>query len=83
VQGQILKMLTDLRQELGLTYLFIGHNLAVVGQFSERIAVMYRGRVVETAPAAELIAAPQHPYTQALLAAVPTLNWEGDPRAHS
>jgi peptide/nickel transport system ATP-binding protein len=72
VQAQILNLLIDLRQDLGLTYVFISHNLAVVEHLATRVAVMYLGRIVELAPAAELFARPQHPYTQALLASVLT-----------
>jgi len=71
IQAQVLLLLQDLRERLGLTYLFISHDLAVVGQVCERIAVMYLGRVVETAPAAALINEPKHPYAKALLSAVP------------
>jgi oligopeptide/dipeptide ABC transporter ATP-binding protein len=71
IQAQVLLLLQELRETLGLTYLFISHDLAVVGQVCERIAVMYLGRVVENAPAEALINDPRHPYTQALLSAVP------------
>jgi peptide/nickel transport system ATP-binding protein/oligopeptide transport system ATP-binding protein len=71
VQSQIINLMQDLQQELGLTYLFISHNLAVVRHISTRIAVMYLGRVVELADADTLFARPMHPYTRALLSAVP------------
>ena len=71
IQAQILNLLKDLQTELGLTYLFISHNLAVVDYVADRIAVMCRGRLVEVAPRQTLFHDPQHPYTKALLAAVP------------
>ncbi len=71
IQAQILNLLKDLQQKLGLTYLFISHNLAVVDYIADRIAVMCAGRLVELAPAAELFRNPLHPYTRALLSAVP------------
>ena len=71
VQAQILNLLKDLQQELGLTYLFVSHNLAVVDYVSDRIAVMCAGRLVETAPRELLFGSPAHPYTRALLSAVP------------
>ncbi|MEC9347302.1 MAG: ABC transporter ATP-binding protein [Pseudomonadota bacterium] len=71
IQAQVLNLLKDLKQEFGLTYLFISHNLAVVDYMADRIAVMCRGRLVETAPRAELFQNPVHPYTRALLDAVP------------
>jgi peptide/nickel transport system ATP-binding protein len=71
VQAQILNLLKDLQKELGLTYLFISHNLAVVDYMADRIAVMYRGRIVEIAPRQIILRDPVHPYTRSLLAAVP------------
>jgi len=72
IQSQVLNLLVELKQAFGLTYLFVAHDLAVVGYISDRIAVMYLGKVVELAPAAELFARPLHPYTVALLSAIPT-----------
>jgi len=72
VQSQILNLLMDLKQNLGLTYIFISHNLAVVEHLATRVAVMYLGRIVELGPTAELFRNPRHPYTQALLASVLT-----------
>jgi peptide/nickel transport system ATP-binding protein len=72
IQAQVINLLADLQEQLGLTYVFVAHDLSVVRQVSDRIAVMYLGKVVEVGPAEELCAAPVHPYTEALLSAVPT-----------
>ncbi|MBU6375858.1 MAG: dipeptide ABC transporter ATP-binding protein [Bdellovibrionales bacterium] len=71
IQAQIINLMQDLQKELGLTYLFIAHDLKVVEHISTRVSVMYLGRVVETASAEDLYANPRHPYTQALLSAIP------------
>jgi peptide/nickel transport system ATP-binding protein len=80
VQAQILNLMLDLQARFGLTYLFISHNLAVVSQVAERVGVMYAGRIVELAPAAEIFSRPRHPYTRMLLDAVPDLSMAGKPR---
>ena len=73
VQAQIVNLLQDLQEELGLTYLFIAHDLAVVEHFSDQVLVMTEGRIVEQASAEAIYRNPQHEYTRKLLAAVPTL----------
>lgn len=74
IQADILNLLKDLQNELGLTYLFISHDLSVVAHICDHVAVMYLGRLVETAPTRELFKKPRHPYTKALLSAIPSLN---------
>ncbi|MCR4298223.1 MAG: ABC transporter ATP-binding protein [Gallionella sp.] len=80
VQAQILNLLKSLQQELGLSYLFITHNLAVVEYLAHEVCVMYLGRIVERGTAEEVLHAPRHPYTQALLSAVPRIDGEGRER---
>ena len=80
VQAQILNLMRDLQDQLGLTYLLISHNLAVVRHMAARVGVLYLGRLVEVAPAADLFKSPQHPYTRMLLDAVPDLGMTGRQR---
>jgi peptide/nickel transport system ATP-binding protein len=80
VQAQILNLMRDLQQRLGLTYVFISHNLAVVSQVADRVGVMYLGRLVEVSAADELFSRPRHPYTRMLLDAVPDLSMTGRAR---
>jgi peptide/nickel transport system ATP-binding protein len=80
VQAQILNLMSELQERLGLTYLFISHNLAVVSHIADRVGVMYLGRVVELAGAERLFAAPRHPYTRMLMDAIPDLEMSGKAR---
>lgn len=81
VQAQVLNLLRDLQRELDLTYLFIAHDLNVVRYISDRVCVMYLGRVAESAGSEELMARPRHPYTQALMSAIPSPDVRGAPRS--
>ena len=78
IQAQIMNLMEDLQRELGLTYLFIAHDLSAVEHFSDRIAVMYLGKIVETANRTALAEHPRHPYTEALLSAVPVPDPEAE-----
>jgi peptide/nickel transport system ATP-binding protein len=80
VQAQILNLMKELQSRMGLTYLFISHNLAVVRQVSDQIGVMYLGRIAELAPAESLFRRPRHPYTRALMEAIPDLDMTGRTR---
>lgn len=80
VQAQVLNIMKDLQRELGLTYLFISHNLAVVHHVADRVGVMYLGRIVEIADRDELFANPRHPYTRMLLSAIPDIEGKGRSR---
>ncbi|WP_211593314.1 ABC transporter ATP-binding protein [Microbispora sp. H10836] len=79
VQAQVLRLLLELRDRVGSAMVFVTHDLGVISQISDRIGVMYAGRLVEVAPARELFAAPRHPYTRALLEAIPVRHRRGEP----
>ena len=79
VQGQVLTILDDLVRRLGISVLFISHDLGVIAQLCDRVSVMYAGKIVETAPVASLFAQPAHPYTRGLLQAIPSLEEDRDP----
>ncbi|MDQ6640344.1 MAG: ATP-binding cassette domain-containing protein [Pseudomonadota bacterium] len=74
IKAQILELLAELKRDLGLTYLFISHDIATLGYLADRIAVMYLGEIVETGPARDVMRTPRHPYTQALMSAVPQVH---------
>jgi oligopeptide/dipeptide ABC transporter ATP-binding protein len=80
IQAQIIDLLGKLKREFGLTFLFISHDIAVIGHVSDRLAVMYLGAIVETGPTRAVLARPRHPYTAALLSAVPRVEGGGPPR---
>jgi len=78
IQAQILELLRELRRELGMAVILITHDLGTIAEFADRVVVMYAGRVVETAPVADLFQQPMHPYTTGLLGAIPTLDADVD-----
>ena len=82
IQAQIINLLQDLQEKLKLTYLFIAHDLRVVEHISNRVAIMYLGKIVELASRDEIYANPRHPYTRALLSAIPTIDTAQQARAH-
>jgi len=77
IQAQIIKLLTDLKEEMGLTYLFVSHDISVIGYLSDRVAVMYLGEIVEMGPVERVLSKPRHPYTQSLMSAVPDVDHPG------
>ena len=80
IQAQIIQLLTDLKREMGLTYLFISHDISVIGYLSDRVAVMYLGELVEFGPVEDVLERPRHPYTQSLMSAVPEVDRPGQRR---
>jgi oligopeptide/dipeptide ABC transporter ATP-binding protein len=81
IQAQIIRLLLDLKDEFGLTYLFISHDISVIGYLSDRVAVMYLGEIVELGPVETVLAGPRHPYTQSLMSAVPEVEASGTKKA--
>ncbi|MES2846179.1 MAG: oligopeptide/dipeptide ABC transporter ATP-binding protein [Pseudomonadota bacterium] len=77
IQAQIIALLQELKQEPGLTYLFIWHDVSVIGYLSDRVTVMYLGEIVEMGPVNSVLSQPRHPYTQSLMSAVPELDRKG------
>lgn len=78
IQAQIIQLLQDLKKDMGLTYLFISHDISVIGYLSDRVAVMYLGEIVEFGPVDSVLSAPRHPYTQSLMSAVPEIEHAGE-----
>ena len=83
VQRQVMATLARVQQELGAAVVLVGHDMGLMAQFVDRLGVMYAGRLVEIAPIAEIITAPKHPYTQMLIASLPSLAAQGDDAGHS
>lgn len=77
IQAQIIALLLELKREMGLTYLFISHDISVIGYLADRVAVMYLGQIVEMGPVEQILANPRHPYTQSLMSAVPEVDHSG------
>ena len=77
IQAQIIKLLLELQREMGLTYLFISHDISVIGYLADRVAVMYLGEIVEMGPVDSVLSRPHHPYTQSLMSAVPEVDHTG------